>query len=237
MPPDPFTTLGPDQPVAPRAAFAAELRRRIEDALAAPEPPEPSAGTRVVRRARAAELVDRLTEATPRRDAMPDTTTTTPTTTPAPAAGTPPEVGAATLTPYLCVRGGVAAIDFYREAFGAVEVMRFADDDGRLGHAELLVGGARLYLADEYPEHGHQSPLAYGGSAVLLSLVVADVDAVVARAVAAGATVVRPVEDQFYGERGGQVVDPFGHRWSISTVIEQLSPEEMHRRAEQQPDA
>ena len=134
------------------------------------------------------------------------------------------------LTPYLSVRGAADAIDFYRRAFDAVETFRFDDTDGRIGHAELQIDGAALHLADEYPEAGHVGPETLGGSSVVLSLVVSDVDAVVARAVAAGATIVREVADQFYGDRSGQIVDPFGHRWSISTPGEAMSLEEMHRR-------
>jgi PhnB protein len=194
MRPDPFATLGPDQPVAPRPEFAAALRRRIEDAFAAP-PTDPP--------------IDRPT----RSDPMPTETTVT-----------------TVLTPYLSVRGAAEAIDFYRRAFGAVETFRFDDTDGRIGHAELQIGGAALHLADEYPEAGHMGPLSIGGSPVMLSLVVPDVDAVVARAVAEGATLVQEVADQFYGDRSGQIVDPFGHRWSVTTRGESLSLEEMQRR-------
>jgi PhnB protein len=198
MPPDPFTTLGPDRPVRPRPEFAAQLRLRIEAALATPPTDPPTTGS----------------------DPMP---TETP---------TPTETSVATvLTPYLSVRDAAAAIDFYRRAFGAVETFRFDDTDGRIGHAELQIGGAALHLADEYPEAGHLGPLSIGGSPVLLALEVPDVDAVVARAVAEGATLVREVADQFYGDRSGQIVDPFGHRWSVTTRGEPLSLEEMQRRA------
>ncbi len=135
-----------------------------------------------------------------------------------------------TLTPYLAVDGAAAAIDFYVRAFGAVERYRLVGADGRIGHADLEIGGATLYLADEFPESGVLGPRAIGGSPVLLHLEVPDVDAAFARAVEAGATVVRPIEDQFYGERGGTLADPFGYVWTLQTHIEDVSPDEMARR-------
>lgn len=140
--------------------------------------------------------------------------------------------GYPTITPYLIVRGAAAAIDFYRTAFGAVERLRMDAPGGTIGHAELLIGGGLVMLADEMPEMGWSSPAAMGGTPVSLHLYVEDVDAVVGRALAAGATLSRPVADQFYGDRQGTVVDPFGHVWSISTHIEDVSPEEIRRRAE-----
>ncbi len=135
------------------------------------------------------------------------------------------------VTPYLCVDGAAAAIDFYGAVFGTTERMRMPAPDGKIGHAELQLGDSVIMLADESPEIGFRSPKAIGGSPVILSLYVDDVDAVVARAEQAGATVVRPVETQFYGDRSGQFEDPFGHRWSIATHVEDVSPEEMGRRA------
>jgi PhnB protein len=140
--------------------------------------------------------------------------------------------GYPTVTPYLIVRGAAAAIDFYRTAFGAAERMRMDTPGGKIGHAELLIGGSLVMLADEMPEMGWSSPAAIGGTPVSLHLYVDDVDAVVERALAAGATLSRPVADQFYGDRLGTVIDPFGHVWSISTHIEDVSPEEIRRRAE-----
>jgi uncharacterized glyoxalase superfamily protein PhnB len=135
-------------------------------------------------------------------------------------AGTAPDLSVAnTITPYLCVDGAAAAIDFYVAVFGAVEHHRMVGDDGRIGHAEIVVGGSRLMLADEYPEAGVLSPTTRGGTSTNFTITVADCDAVVARALAAGATLLRPVEDQFYGHRQGTIVDPFGHQWSISTPI------------------
>ena len=134
------------------------------------------------------------------------------------------------LTPYLCAKGAAAALEFYARAFGAVETMRLAEPSGRIGHAEFKIGEATVMLADEYPEMQVLSPQSLGGAAVMMHLYVPDVDAFVARAVAAGATLVRPIEDQFYGDRAGTLVDPFGHRWMISTHKEDVSSAEMERR-------
>jgi len=133
--------------------------------------------------------------------------------------------------PYLCVDGASAAIDFYRTVFGATERMRMSESDGRLGHAELEIGTAVVMLSDEFPDLGIRGPKAIGGTPVTISLYVENVDEVFARAVEAGATALRPVADQFYGDRTGQFVDPFGHRWSVATHIEDLSPQEMVARA------
>jgi PhnB protein len=134
-----------------------------------------------------------------------------------------------TVTPYLIVKGGAQALDFYARAFGAVEHLRIGS--GKIGHAEIAIGNSRVMLADEHPEVGALSPATVGCSPVTLHLYVEDVDAVIARAVAAGATLIRPVADQFYGDRVGGIVDPFGHHWSIATHKEDLSPEELQRRA------
>src|SRR5438874_8529273 len=115
------------------------------------------------------------------------------------------------LTPYLIVSDAAGAIEFYRKAFGAAERMRLTAPDGKIGHAELTIGDSVIMLADEYPEHGARSPRSVGGSPVMLHLYVADCDTVVATAVAAGATIVRPVQDQFYGDRSGGLNDPYGH--------------------------
>ena len=134
------------------------------------------------------------------------------------------------ITPYLVVKGGARAIEFYRGAFGATELMRMAQPDGRIGHAELRIGDSVLMLADEHPEIGARSPQTIGGSPVSILLYVPDVDATVARAVEAGATLTRPVADQFYGDRTGGVTDPFGHVWYVATHVEDVSPEELERR-------
>ena len=128
-------------------------------------------------------------------------------------------VTANTVTPYLCVNGAAAAIDFYVAAFGAVEHHRMVGDDGRIGHAEISIGTSRLMLADEYPEVGVLSPTTRGGSSTNFTLDVPDVDAAFATALGLGATELRAVDDQFYGFRQGTLVDPFGHQWSLSTPI------------------
>ncbi len=134
-------------------------------------------------------------------------------------------------TPYLCVRGAASALEFYKKAFGATEVMRLAQPDGRVGHAEIRIGESVIMLADEFPEMGVRSPQSLGGSPVTIHFYVDDVDALAKQAVAAGATLQRPVADQFYGDRSGSLVDPFGHVWMIATHKEDVSPEEMQRRA------
>ena len=135
-----------------------------------------------------------------------------------------------TATPYLIIQGAASAIDFYKQAFGATELMRMAQPDGRIGHAELRIGDSCVMLADEFPEMGYRGPKALGGTPVSILLYFEDVDAVVARAVAAGAKLTRPVQDQFYGDRNGVIEDPFGHLWTIATHKEDLSNEEMARR-------
>jgi PhnB protein len=136
------------------------------------------------------------------------------------------------MIPYLHVKGGARAIEFYRQAFGAEETLRLEEPGGRIGHAEIQIGGARLMLADEYPEHGILGPQSLGGTSVGLHLTVPDVDAVAERAVAAGAKLTRPLQDQFYGERTCKLEDPFGHSWHVVTPKEDVSQEEMQRRYE-----
>ncbi|NGY05823.1 VOC family protein [Solimonas terrae] len=135
-------------------------------------------------------------------------------------------------TPYLAVAGAADAIAFYRQAFGAVETMRIAGPDGKIGHAELKLGAATLMLADESPAMGIHGPLTLGGSPVTVHLYVDDVDAFTTRAVAAGLKIVKPVADQFYGDRGGKFVDPFGHLWWFASRIENLSNDEIQQRAQ-----
>jgi len=139
--------------------------------------------------------------------------------------------GYRSLTPYLIVGDGAGAIAFYKQAFGASERMRLARPDGKVAHAELAVGDSVIMLADEYQAHGARAPGTFGGSPVMLHLYVEDVDAVVAKATAAGAKPVRPVENQFYGDRAGSVTDPFGHVWHIATHVEDVPPDEIGRRA------
>jgi PhnB protein len=135
-----------------------------------------------------------------------------------------------TVTVYLTVKDAARAIDFYREAFGAVEAYRLTEPGGRLGHAEITIGNTRLMLADEYPDFGALSPQTIGGSPVKLHVQVPDADAAIARAVAAGATILRPAKNEFYGFRSGMVADPFGFSWLLATQIEEVSPEEMQKR-------
>jgi PhnB protein len=148
-----------------------------------------------------------------------------------PKSVSPIPAGTSQASPYLVVRNGVEAIEFYKRAFGAKEVIRIDDPPNKIGHAELKVGTASLMLCDEYPAMNAQSPDFYGGSPVMIHLYVEDVDAVAERAVQAGAKVERPVEDQFYGDRAGKLVDPFGHTWWIATHKIDLTVDEMKKRA------
>jgi PhnB protein len=133
--------------------------------------------------------------------------------------------------PYLTVDGAAKAIDFYREVFGAVERTRMPGPDGTIGHAELDIGQSVVMLADSTPEMGNSTPKALGGTPVTVMVYVESVDDVFARAVKAGATVDRPVENQFYGDRAGQFTDPFGHQWFVATHVEDVPPDEMEKRA------
>jgi len=144
---------------------------------------------------------------------------------------TPVPEGFHTATPYLIITNAARAIEFYKDIFGATELTRLATPDGKVGHAEIRIGDSRILLADEFPEWDARSPQTIGGSAVHIMLYVEDVDAVVNRAVAAGAKLFKPVADQFYGDRSGSLTDPFGHKWTIATHKEDVSPEEMKRRA------
>jgi PhnB protein len=131
------------------------------------------------------------------------------------------------ITPHLTCAGAAEAIDFYVKAFGAVELMRLPGPAGKLMHAAVRIGDSMLMLADEFPEMGGLGPNALKGSPVTIHLQVEDVDAVVAQAVAAGATVTMPVADMFWGDRYGQLQDPFGHRWSVATHTQDLTPDEI----------
>lgn len=135
------------------------------------------------------------------------------------------------VTPYLHVEGASDAIAFYCAVFGARERTRMPAPGGRIGHAELEIGSSLIMLADEFPDIGVRGPKSVGGTTVTLSVYVDDVDAVFSRAISEGATALRDVEDQFYGDRTGQFEDPFGHRWSVATHIEDVSPEDMAERA------
>jgi PhnB protein len=136
------------------------------------------------------------------------------------------------ITPYLIVKGAAAAIDFYKRALGATELMRMPTPDGRIGHAELRIGNSPIMLADEHPEMGHRGPHSLGGAAVSLVVYVEQVDEVFKRAVASGAKELQPIKDQFYGDRSGTLQDPFGHTWTVATHIEDVPPDELRRRAE-----
>lgn len=137
------------------------------------------------------------------------------------------------VSPYLCVDRAADAIEFYTKALGATERVRMPDPDGRIGHAELQIGDSVIMLADEYPEMDIRSPKSVGGTPVTISVYVEDVDGVFGQAIELGAKPLREIENQFYGDRSGQFEDPFGHRWSIATHVEDVSPEEMAKRAEE----
>lgn len=143
-------------------------------------------------------------------------------------AGPSPTPG--TLTPYLIVKNAAQAISFYEKAFGAKEDYRLPGPDGKIGHAELTIGAGHFMLADEHPAFGALAPSSIGGSPVRLHLYVEDVDATIAQAEKQGATVLRPAQDQFYGDRAGMIADPFGHQWHLGTRKENVTPDEMRRR-------
>ena len=203
--PDPLEQLRtPDEPVAPRDEFRWVLRRRIVNALGVDPARIP---------VDPADLTYFNQEAT-----IMSTTTTTP--------------RVAAITPYLTVHDAAAAIVFYTDAFGAIEEFRVVGDDGRVGHAEVALGAAHIQLSDEYPEIDVRSPRDLGGSTFALSLTVSDCDAAFARAIAAGATAVRPPADQPHGNRMAVVRDPFGHRWNLLQPIEQFDLETYADRTE-----
>jgi PhnB protein len=135
-----------------------------------------------------------------------------------------------TATPYLTVKDADKAIEFYKQAFGATESMRLVDPSGAIGHAEVIIGTSPIMLSDEFPQMGMHSPQALGGSPIGIHLYVEDVDATFNQAIAAGAKEVMAVEDQFYGDRTGKIVDPFGYTWTIATHQEDVSPEELQQR-------
>ena len=137
-----------------------------------------------------------------------------------------------TLTPYLIVKGAARALDYYAQAFGAKELFRFPQPDGRIGHAEMEIGDSKFMLADEFPERDIRAP--QGPPPVSMAVYTEDCDAMFNRAIAAGGKVVRPIANQFYGDRTGVLADPFGHQWSIATHVEDVPPEEMQRRMKEQ---
>ncbi len=139
------------------------------------------------------------------------------------------------VTPYLIIKGAARAIDFYKQAFGAVETLRVPGANGTIGHAELRIGDSIIMLADEMQSGPYRSPEAFGGSPVSLMIYIANVDDVFARALSLGARQSRAVQDQVYGDRSGNLIDPFGHVWTIATHVEDVSLEEMQRRIEALP--
>ena len=188
------------EPIAPDQAFAARLRARVSEALGPIDPDVPIV-----------QLPDRTRTMTTTQDAS----TSTPTT------------AAAALVPYVCVSDSAAAIDWYVTVFDAVETVRYVGDDGRVGHAEVSIGSARLMLSDEYPEIGVVGPQTLGGTPFTLNLNVDDVDDVWARAIEHGASGERPPADQPYGERSCTFRDPSGHRWMVQTTIATPTPDEI----------
>lgn len=135
-----------------------------------------------------------------------------------------------TVTPYLIIKGAASAIEFYKKVFGATEVMRMPQPDGRVGHAEMKIGNSHIMLADEFPEMNIRAPESFGGSPVSLMVYVEDVDKVFKKAVDSGSKVIKPLKDQFYGDRSGTFSDPFGHQWTVATHTEDVTPEEMKKR-------
>ena len=136
------------------------------------------------------------------------------------------------VTPYLIISGAAQAIEFYKKAFGAKELLRLDCGGGKLGHAEIQIGNSIIMLADEMPEMGYRGPQALGGTPVSFMIYVEDVDARFKQALNAGAKVFKPVQDQFYGDRSGTVTDPYGHVWTIGTHKQDVPPEEIDRRFE-----
>lgn len=137
------------------------------------------------------------------------------------------------ITPYLIVHDASGAIQFYKQAFNAKEVMRLKSPDEKICHSEISIGDSKIMLADEYPEMDARAPKAYGGSPITIHLYVNDVDALVKQAVAVGATVIRPLQNMFYGDRAATLQDPYGYKWHVATHVEDVSEEEIRKRSEQ----
>lgn len=135
------------------------------------------------------------------------------------------------VTPYLSIKGAAKAIDYYKQVFGATELFRMAAPDGKIGHAEIKIGNSPIMVADEFPEMEFVSPQTLGGSPIGLMIYVDDVDTMFNKAISAGATQVKPLQDQFYGDRSGTLKDPFGHVWTVATHVEDVAPEELQKRA------
>ncbi|MBV9493606.1 MAG: VOC family protein [Acidobacteria bacterium] len=141
--------------------------------------------------------------------------------------------GSEGVIPYLCIDGASDAIELYKKVFGATEIYWMAQPDGRIGHAEIRIHGRPIYIADEFAEMGFHGPKHYGGTPVMLHLYVEDVDATMKAAEESGAKITRPAETQFYGDRGGSLLDPYGHNWYVSTHVEDVSEDEIQRRAQE----
>ncbi|HUO82743.1 MAG TPA: VOC family protein [Gammaproteobacteria bacterium] len=144
----------------------------------------------------------------------------------------PKPEGYHTATPYLIVAGAAKALDFYTKVFGATELMRMEAPGGKIGHAEIRIGDSVIMLADEHPDMGIKGPRTLGGTPVSIMLYVADVDTLYNKAIEAGARELKPLEDQFYGDRSGTVTDPFGHVWTIATHVKDIPPDEMRKLVE-----
>jgi PhnB protein len=207
----------PTDPIFPDRAFAARLRRQVADALGIDPITAPSTDL-----LNDPSTVDVPTVELPGRN---PTMTHTETTTTSADTATAPALAA--LIPYITVSGAAAAIDWYRDVLGAVETVRYTAEDGRIGHAEVDVGGSRLMISDEYPDYGAVGPRTLGGTTTALHLMVPDVDAVWERATGRGATGQRPPEDQPYGDRSCTFLDPFGHRWMVGTHVAEPTTEEI----------
>jgi len=134
------------------------------------------------------------------------------------------------VTPYLIIKGAAEAIEYYKKSFGATELFRMPTPDGKIGHAELKIGDSPIMLSDEHPDLGHVGPQTLGGTPVGIMIYVDDVDTIYKRAISGGGQEIRPLQDQFYGDRSGTLKDPFGHMWTVATHVEDVAPEEMQKR-------
>ena len=134
------------------------------------------------------------------------------------------------VTPYLIIKGAAEAIEYYKKSFGATELFRMPTPDGKIGHAELKIGDSPIMLSDEHPDLGHVGPQTLGGTPVGIMIYVDDVDTIYKRAISGGGQEVKPLQDQFYGDRSGTLKDPFGHMWTVATHVEDVAPEEMEKR-------
>jgi len=134
------------------------------------------------------------------------------------------------VTPYLIIKGAAEAIEYYKKSFGATELFRMPAPDGKIGHAEIKIGDSPIMLADEHPNLGHVGPQTLGGTSVGIMIYVDDVDTMFKKAISGGGQEIKPLQDQFYGDRSGTLKDPFGHMWTVATHVEDVAPEEMEKR-------